>query len=712
MVSKKINGGKRASAEDWLNNKWVKFHLKYQKHIKLWNKDRSDFSKMAAKAKLLLDHLNELKFNPKAKYEPTTKFDNSQILQIGFKGVFVRDIKQISRKTIKSNNPYAPDKALIDACYCNIDPTSTGLLLNKAPLKTGVIPTVVYKPPISLVDANHTQPEEYIKPISGYNIVSGGWTGNREHFERFTRGKRFVNTVYKRRITNIKSLESRYNIKNALFRPKKADIFAVPFNGEAKPGGDMTNSFTNKASGWFTCTKAASILWDEIHRRPTPCVSIYTTGGKEKVNSYKDTGERIASRLIMQQDQVEFSLAKPYVKNIENFLFNEHNGPIVIGKSLTGIRYLQLLSKLTYNKFGVEFDWAKFDSTVSPEYAIAAFAWCRSLFEESDEIDNAFLYFCHGFLEKYVVTPDGKTFKLLRGMPSGTAWTTIINSVVNALLMEEIGSRYSPFIGKSFDYMVAGDDGNLLFDEVISFSPKRLVSWVKSKTDMDIEIIRIGEPISDNPDNSLSFNKRVLYRCGNEIKMTTQPALLSKRLFPTGKGSYSYKKLSDTLNGQFAEVINHPNARAVLASAMLSIKSTPFTIEESVSRIIMANEKLYENYVPEKLMGRDVYSSGKLQPFNDKWLFDTDIDVDYVENWLKDNTIRYKRTQISPNSRLKWFISKMGVPSSVPALFNAMLRNSLPKDFNNIFRDDISFILKIWKKWYNVSPYGYVFNVP
>jgi len=658
---------------------------------------------MSARSNLILKHIVTTK-QVKAPYAPVKRFDHTEIVQNGFRGQHT-----YSQRTVQTNDnsklPDEPSDSMVQACYVNISPGSTGSLLKRAPLKVGKIPTKVSGPVINILQGNGKLPDHLHRDISGFNIVSGGFVGSKGQFESFCNGKAFIPKAWTRRIRNIESFDKRHNLTRTLLQPKRADIHFMPFKGSSLPGGDMTGSFTTKQEAWSTSAFTANRLWRVIHASPNHNVSIYTVGGRNKVVSDRP-GERLTSRMVCQQDIVEFMVAKPYVYPIEQEIFNNLISPIKVGKSLKGFRYMSLLKTLTWYPFGLEFDWKLYDSTVNPEYIVAAFAWCRSLFPESEEIDNAFCYFCQGYLHKYMVTADGNTFRVRRGTPSGSAWTTIINSVVNALLLEDICTHYGRFGGKEFDYIVAGDDGIIFWNEKFNFKSENLVKWVKERYDMDLEVTAVGPPISNDPNKSLTFNKKCFYWDGETAKVTTQPKLLAKRLFPLETHSANFIEYYNTLEGQTAEIVNHDDCLTIIKEFSACIHKVPDPESDwSVAqRSVMRNQMLFTTPHPEKLFNGYEYSVDKVDPLYNTVLWSQKVDMDIVENWLKDNTIAFSRARVNKRARLRWLVSKTGPPTDVTVLWRLLILEKInPVNFN-VPQELINKIYKQWKLWYNINP--------
>lgn len=664
---------------------------------------------MAARASNIFNHILKTKTEKKKVYSPRKKFDCSVITYEGYRASISEDIREVS--VLQKHQPLKPSAEMVDACYMNIAPSSNALYVGRAPLKVGKMPTKVVKPNVRAYGVNERLPEVYQRDLWNRYIISGGFTGSQKQLIRFSEGKRFIPKSYSQRIENITAFFERFKLTNALRKPRVGEIHLMPFRGSSAPGGDCTGSYSNKRESWASACTAAQILWERIHKEPLPNLSIYTCGGREKVASGEAFGDTMQSRLVAMQDQVEFQLAKPYVRLVEQFFFNNWDTPIVIGRPLTHNRFPLLLNKLTWYKYGFEFDWGGYDASVNAEFIIAAFAVVRGMFPEGKDIDNAFVYFCHGYLEKNLVAADGNLFKIYRGTPSGNAWTTIINSIVNALLWEEIGRKYPPFAGKPFDYIVAGDDGVMFWNSKTNFKSENLTKWIKRKFDMDLEVTGRGAPISSDPNKSLSFNKKCLYWSGGRAVATTQPKLLAKRLLPMSRVNQSEYRLLETLDGQLSELLNHPDCDVILNASYAGYSShSKFPgLPSLVSRMVQST--LYVGSGKEDLYNRDEYSVDKIHPMADDQLLLEKPDYDFVENWLADNTQPFRNVQLLKDSRLKWLIQKTGLPTSVCALWRLMKLESINPVKFGVPQKEIDEIYRVWCKWFSSDPATTIFAV-
>lgn len=82
----------------------------------------------------------------------------------------------------------------------------------------------------------------------------------------------------------------------------------------------------------------------------------------------------------------------------------------------------------------VEADFTRFDQHIMPEFMLVALAILRCCYNASDRrIDRLFHYIASGFVYKNVLIPGRFVYRLIKGLPSGSPFTSLVGTLVSWL---------------------------------------------------------------------------------------------------------------------------------------------------------------------------------------------------------------------------------------------------------------------------------------
>jgi hypothetical protein len=103
-------------------------------------------------------------------------------------------------------------------------------------------------------------------------------------------------------------------------------------------------------------------------------------------------------------------------------------------------------------------DFSKFDSTVPARMIDDAFRVVRTHLDLDDKELDLWRRYVNDFIHSRIIAPDGHVYQKHRGVPSGSAFTSIIDSVVNLILVSYMWEKLT---GHSLNHdrvLVMGDD--------------------------------------------------------------------------------------------------------------------------------------------------------------------------------------------------------------------------------------------------------------
>jgi hypothetical protein len=194
----------------------------------------------------------------------------------------------------------------------------------------------------------------------------------------------------------------------------------------------------NRQQVFAAAVEVAKAHYIEAKDRFEPDLSLWACGGRGKPSQMVDPGDRLKSRLILMPETpsalLESTFAQPFTR-----MLSLVGGDIMIGTSMTDRGYRRVLAPLEDAPHVKAFDWSNFDARVREDMIVASFGIIRACFRGDDAwLDNVFLRFISHFLVKRVVVPGGWIYTLANGVPSGSPFTSIIDSLANWLVLVDL----------------------------------------------------------------------------------------------------------------------------------------------------------------------------------------------------------------------------------------------------------------------------------
>jgi len=233
------------------------------------------------------------------------------------------------------------------------------------------------------------------------------------------------------------------------FSPKF--ILSITSNRKGSPG--LTAWGQRKAESYTRAyERGVQTLKDE--KAPEPCLAFARTQKNEKT--------RLVWGFPYSMTAIEGLFARPL---IDKYL--KLDTAMAFGKS-TGNLGCHLRTSSYRKQYCYATDMSSFDSSIGSQLIKMAFKILSSWFNLNQDIKIAdgttipakdvWYKMVHYFIHTPIVMPDGNIYKGKRhGVPSGSYFTQMIDSVVNVIIVGTISHRFNLFVDKQ-DIMVLGDD--------------------------------------------------------------------------------------------------------------------------------------------------------------------------------------------------------------------------------------------------------------
>lgn len=183
-------------------------------------------------------------------------------------------------------------------------------------------------------------------------------------------------------------------------------------------------------------------------------------GGAFEERTGKETGTcKHKTRLVAMIDLLviiaELRFAKPFQKVFCSW------GGYAGGKDNEKIRSNVLDGRAKY-EYWTSLDSSAFDQSISDWLIEDAFEIIRSAFKDEGFDEQLWKVVVHDFIHKSYISPDGRIIHSSRGVPSGSMFTQIVDSIVNLLMI----ATYLQAIGQRKWRMIVMGDDNLVFTDV------------------------------------------------------------------------------------------------------------------------------------------------------------------------------------------------------------------------------------------------------
>jgi hypothetical protein len=220
--------------------------------------------------------------------------------------------------------------------------------------------------------------------------------------------------------------------------PSVRALDCVRVNGRAFPGIVSSDVGKSRKEVFAAAAEIAKFHYRMCSERFVPDCSLWGCGGREKPCQGVSPGDPLKSRLVLMPETPSAILESAFSQPLTEML-KRVKGDICIGRVMTNRGFQEVIGPLKDFDHVKAFDWSGFDTRVTERLIVAAFGVMRACFYGDDEsLDNIFLRFLSHFLVKRVVVPGGWVYTVAQGVPSGSPFTSIVDSIVNWLVLVDL----------------------------------------------------------------------------------------------------------------------------------------------------------------------------------------------------------------------------------------------------------------------------------
>jgi hypothetical protein len=197
-----------------------------------------------------------------------------------------------------------------------------------------------------------------------------------------------------------------------------------------------------------------------------------------------DLGDLIKLRTVWIPETIDLLVGSTWLEHLKEFwskgkLFSSE---IWLGHADQHLRFYRRLELEEKYDFSYEFDGKEWETGVTSEIIVYAFNILRSCFRKGSDIDNHFRFIMDTMVFKKIILHNGNTFMCNNGIPSGHAWTALINSICNWVIWTST-FKNCPHIPKAvkqnYSLQVQGDDVKIdTVSEITKRQRAKIIEWM------------------------------------------------------------------------------------------------------------------------------------------------------------------------------------------------------------------------------------------
>lgn len=281
------------------------------------------------------------------------------------------------------------------------------------------------------------------------------------------------------KLLNIDSEIHRLKLPTKLNAPNRKDIMNAKLTEETHPGlvtRTMAYLKNKKLVKRSADIKKRDILraavndvyhnWFKIGKgyyRNT--AGTYCIGSREKIHTL-DIGDFIKLRTVWIPETIDILVGSTWFEHLKEHWSKRglFDSEIWLGHADNHLRFHRRNEIDIKYKYSYEFDGKEWETGVVSELIVHAFNIVRSCFNKGDHTDYHLEFIMDTMVNKRIILHNGNTWFCNNGIPSGHAWTSLINSLVNWIIWTSTikNCPHIPYeLKEDYSLKIQGDDVDL-----------------------------------------------------------------------------------------------------------------------------------------------------------------------------------------------------------------------------------------------------------
>jgi hypothetical protein len=230
----------------------------------------------------------------------------------------------------------------------------------------------------------------------------------------------------------------------------------VPVNSNANSGPSYSAfGMKNKREAFLVAYEVAEKKIEMCKEGITPPPFLYGLAGRSKLVPLEKCAQKLLNgdsvgRGVWMADTDEFILSTIFTRVFYEYIKNR--GSSLLGFNKYSSDANELKQKLNLYNLFIGSDYSSYDSTLIRCLLRLAFRVMKRSFKLTEWQSRLFDYLADQFINTVVVLQDGSIIIKDTGNPSGSTWVSLVNTVVNVLLVEKSIKYWFKKIGRTIPY--------------------------------------------------------------------------------------------------------------------------------------------------------------------------------------------------------------------------------------------------------------------